>query len=41
MFASVFGQPAKPRLFRLTLLFYQIRKATEIEFGYWNKPEQQ
>jgi len=39
MFASVFGQPAKHRLFRLTLLFYQICKATVIEFGYWDEPE--
>ncbi|MCS4166844.1 hypothetical protein M2419_003948 [Sphingobacterium sp. BIGb0116] len=41
MFASVFGQPTKHRLFKLTVLFYQICKATGIKFGYSNKPEQQ
>lgn len=40
MFASVFGQPTKHR-FKLTVLFYQICKATGIKFGYSNKPEQQ
>ncbi len=41
MFASVFGQPAKHRSFRLTVLFYQACKVRGIKFGYSNKPEQQ